>query len=122
MPSRSLTQRLTRLNSGTAVGGDGEDLISTPTTTAWRLAAGTGTLVSGTATIATGLDTVASFTANVNRATGPATGASEVAYIWVGTITTGSVVVTGAFHSFVTGAATVSASGTQTFNWLAVGT
>ena len=122
MPSRSLQERFTRINAGRTVLGDGEDLISTPTSSGYRMAFGTGTLVSGTATIATGLDTVVSFTANVNRTTSPATGAGEVSNIWIGTITTGSVVVTGAFNAFVTGAATVSASGTATFNWLAFGT
>lgn len=124
MPSFNLQQRLAKLNSGQIgnVAEVSDDLVSTPTTDGWRVAAGTGTLVSGTATIATGLDTVRSFTATVNRTTSPATGTGEVTTIYVGTITTGSVVVTGAFNAFVTGAATISASGTSTFNWLAFGT
>ena len=124
MPSFNLQQRLTKLNSGQVgnVAEVSDDLVSTPTPNGWRVAAGTGTLVSGTATIDTGLNTVRSFTANVNRTTTPTTGAGEVAEIWVGTITTGSVDVTGAFNAFAPGAATISASGTSTFNWLAFGT
>lgn len=92
------------------------------TSSGFRTAAGTGTLVTGTATIATGLTSVLAFTASVYGATGFATGATEVDEIIVRTITTGSVVVTGAFNSFVTGAKTLSASGTATFYWIAFGT
>ena len=92
------------------------------TASGFRTAVGTGTLVTGTATIATGLTSVLGFTATVYGATGFATGATEVDRIIVGTITTGSVVVTGAFSSFATGASTLSASGTATFYWIAFGT
>ena len=124
MPSFNLQQRLTKLNSGQVgnVAEVSDDIVSTPTTNGWRVAAGTGTLVTGTATIATGLDTVRAFTASVYGATGFATGATEVNSIIVRTITTGSVVVTGAFNAFATGAATLSASGTATFYWIAFGT
>lgn len=88
----------------------------------FRFANGSGTLVSGTGTIATGLATVAAFNATVYGATGFASGATEVHEIQVKSITTGSVVVQGIFNSFVTGAATISASGTATFYWLAMGT
>ena len=92
------------------------------TASGFRTAVGTGTLVTGAATIATGLTSVLGFTATVYGATGFATGATEVDRIIVGTITTGSVVVTGAFSSFATGASTLSASGTATFYWIAFGT
>mgnify|MGYP001565495648 CR=1 FL=1 len=99
-----------------------DDLLSTPGTTGSRIAAGTGTLVSGTVAIATGLNSVIAFSANIIKSTGAATGAAEVNSIWAGTITTGSVVVTGSFNSFVTGSATPSASGTASFYWIAIGT
>ena len=92
------------------------------TASGFRYAVGTGTLVSGTVAVATGLATVLAFNATVYGATGFATGATEVSRIIVGTITTGSVVVTGAFNSYTTGADTLSASGTATFYWLAFGT
>ena len=126
MPLFNLQQRWTRLQNGTLQAFATEvsdDLVSTPTTgTGWRVAMGTGALASGTVAVATGLSTVLSFTADVSRTTTATTGAAEVNQIWIGAITTGSVVVTGAFNSFVTGAATVSASGTSSFYWLAVGT
>lgn len=86
-----------------------------------RFAAGSGALVSGTATIATGLASVLSFQATLNGPTGFATGATEVSNIIVSTITTGSVVIKGVFNAFVTGAATLSVSGTGGFTWTAVG-
>mgnify|MGYP001563936989 CR=1 FL=1 len=124
MPSFNLQQRLAKLNSGRVgnVAEVSDDLVSTPTTSGWRVAAGTGVLVTGAVTVSTGLDTVRSFTASLSRSTGFATGASEVNALLVGAITTGDVVVTGAFNAFVTGAATLSASGTSTFYWIAFGT
>ena len=92
------------------------------TASGFRTAVGTGTLVSGTVVVATGLTSVLGFVATVYGATGFATGATEVSRIIAGTITTGSVVVTGAFNSYTTGADTLSASGTATFYWLAFGT
>ena len=92
------------------------------TASGFRYAVGTGTLVTGSVIVATGLATVLAFNATVYGATGFATGATEVDRIIVGSITTGAVTVTGAFNSFATGAATLSASGTATFYWLAFGT
>ena len=87
-----------------------------------KLAAGSGVLVSGVATVATGLTTVKGFNADVRGATGFASGATEVHEIQIVSITTGAVAVQGIFNSFATGAATISVSGTATFNWIAVGT
>lgn len=87
-----------------------------------KIAAGSGTLVTGTAIVATGLTTVKGFSAAVRGATGFATGATEVHEIQIVSITTGAVSVQGVFNSFATGAATISASGTATFNWVAFGT
>ena len=92
------------------------------TSSGFRTAVGTGTLVTGSVVVATGLTSVLGFTATVYGATGFATGATEVDRIIVGSITTGAVTVTGAFNSFATGAATLSASGTATFYWIAFGT
>lgn len=86
-----------------------------------RMAAGSGALVTGALTIATGLTSVLSFQATLNGPTGFATGATEVSNIIVSSITTGSVVVKGVFNAFVTGAATISVSGTAGFTWIAVG-
>mgnify|MGYP001607975796 CR=1 FL=1 len=123
MASFNLAQRWARLQRGVALPIEAsDDLVSTPTVGGYRFAAGTGTLVSGTVAVATGLNTVVGFSANVNRSTGVATGVTEVNAIWVGSITTGSVTVTGSFNSFVTGAATLSASGTSSFYWIAFGT
>jgi len=97
-------------------------LMQTTLTGAAKTAYGSGALVTGTATVATGLATVTSFTATVYGATGFATGATEVDRIIVSSITTGAVAVKGVFNSFATGAATISASGTATFYWTAVGT
>mgnify|MGYP001560408055 CR=1 FL=1 len=87
-----------------------------------KIAAGSGVLVSGIATVATGLTTVKGFSAAVRGATGFATGATEVHEIQIVSITTGAVAVQGVFNAFVTGAATISVSGTATFNWVAIGT
>ena len=125
MPSFNLQQRLTAMNSGRVNNFEAEvsdDLISTPTAASYRVAAGTGTLVTGSVVVATGLNTVLAFTASVSRSTGYATGATEVNIINVGSITTGAVTCTGAYNSYTTGAATLSASGTSVFYWIAFGT
>ena len=124
MASFNLAQRWARLQRGVALPIEAsDDLVSTPTVGGYRFAAGTGTLVSGTVAVATGLNTVVGFSANVSRTTtSTGAGAGETAAIWVGAITTGSVVVSGAFHSATTGAATVGASGTSSFYWIAFGT
>jgi hypothetical protein len=120
----NLYQRFTRMNAGqnpVNASDVSDDLMSTPSA-AFRQAAGSGSLVSGTATIATGLNSVLSFNTILNGPTGFATGATEVSDIVVSSITTGSVVVKGTFNSFVTGAATISVSGTGGFFWQALGT
>ena len=92
------------------------------TASGFRFAAGTGTLVTGAVVVATGLTTVLACTTTQYGATGFATGATEVHTTFVKSITTGAVTVGGIFNAFVTGAATVSVSGTATFYWIAVGT
>jgi hypothetical protein len=123
MPTQSFYQRFLRMQGGYPIAAPEatDDLVTTPGTNGFRMAAGTATLVSGTVAVATGLNSVVAFTANVIKATGAATGAAEVTSIWVGAITTGSVTVTGSFNSFVTGSATPSASGTASFYWVAFG-
>ena len=124
MPSFNLQQRLTAMNSGRVNNFAAEvsdDLISTPTAASYRVAAGTGTLVTGAVIIATGLNTVQSFTASLSRSTGAATGATEVNTLYIGSITTGAVTVTGAYAA-ATGVTIVSASGTSVFYWIAFGT
>ena len=104
--------------------GSGTTEIAIPTavsTSGAKIAAGSGALVSGSATIATGLTSVLGFQATLNGPTGFTTGATEVSNLIVSTITTGSVVVKGVFNAFVTGAATLSSSGTGGFTWVAVG-
>ena len=86
------------------------------------MAYGSGTLVTGAVVVATGLSTVTAFTATQYGATGFATGATEVHSVFVKSITTGAVTVGGIFNAFVTGAATISVSGTATFYWIAIGT
>lgn len=88
----------------------------------FRMAAGTGTLVTGSAVVNTGLTSVLAFAGAVSGATGFASGATEVDAVFPSSITTGAVTVKGLFNSFVTGARTISASGTATFTWIAVGT
>ena len=131
MPNFNLQQRWERMSAGKvlAIGTEVDDeLVSTPTlvaagSTGYRVAMGTGTLVSGTVAVATGLRSVAAFTASVSRTTSATgSGAGEVNQIWVGSITTGSVTVTGSYNNTTTGAATLAASGTSSFYWLAVGT
>lgn len=89
--------------------------------TALYIKSGVGTFVSGAATIATGLDSVNAFVATIFGATGFATGATEISDTIISSITTGSVVVKGTFNAFVTGAATISVSGTGQFHWWAIG-
>lgn len=86
------------------------------------LAYGSGVLVSGVATIQTGLASVSAFTAQLTGTGTKSSGATEVSSLQVHTITTGSVVVQGFFNAFVTGASTISVSGTAAFNWIAIGT
>lgn len=89
---------------------------------ALQLRSGVGTLVSGSVTVATGLSSVAAFQATIFGATGFATGATEVSDLLISSITTGAVLVKGLFNAFVTGAATISVSGTGQFHWWAIGT
>ena len=111
-------------NAGQNASDVSDDLVSTPSSSGPRVAAGTGTLVTGAVVVATGLATVTAFTASVKEpATGTyTTGANEVHSINVKSITTGAVSVDGVFNSLATGAATVSVSGTATFYWIAFGT
>lgn len=104
--------------------GSGTTELSIPTiisTSGAKFAAGSGALVTGTATVATGLTSVIGFQATVYGATGFATGATEVDEIVVASITTGAVSVKGVFSIFSTGSRAMSASGTATFYWWAVG-
>lgn len=104
--------------------GSGSTEIAVPTmisASGAKIAAGSGALVSGSATIATGLTSVMSFHATVYGATGFATGATEVDEVIVSSITTGSVVCKGVFSIFSTGSRALSASGTATFYWHALG-
>lgn len=106
------------------VAGSGTTELAVPlavSTSGAKVAAGTGTLVTGAVVVATGLTSVLSFQATVYGATGFATGATEVDAVIVSSITTGAVTVKGLFNAFVTGARTISASGTATFYWVAVG-
>ena len=98
-----------------------DDLVSTPST-AFRLAAGTGTMVTGTATIATGLTTVVAFEANfTSSGAGTGTSGNQVIYY---AATTGSVLATAFYVSAVgaSGAVAAASGSTGTFTWLAVGT
>lgn len=120
----NLYQRFTRMQAGqnpVNASDVSDDLVTTPSAS-FRIAAGSGAFVSGSATIATGLNSVLSFAATLNGPTGFATGATEISDTIVSSITTGSVVVKGTFNAFVTGAATVSVSGTGGFFWVAYGT
>lgn len=87
-----------------------------------RIAYGSGSLVSGAATVNTGLNTILAIDANIFAATGFATGATECSSVFIFSVTTGAAVVKGIFNAFVTGAATISASGTGQFTWIAIGT
>lgn len=124
MGTNNFYSRLVRIiggGGGLNASDTSDDVVTTPSSSGPRFAAGTGTLVSGAATISTGLANVTAFTASLNRSTGFASGATEVNTLMIGAITTGSVVVSGAFNAFVTGAATLSASGTTPFYWIAFG-
>lgn len=104
--------------------GTGSTEVAIPTmisASGAKIAAGSGALVSGSATIATGLTSVMSFHATVYGATGFATGPTEVDEVIVSSITTGSVVCKGVFSIFSTGSRALSASGTATFYWHALG-
>lgn len=120
MSTRSLTQRIVRVNAGTDKGADIAEVATDGG--AHRFAGGSGTLVTGTAVVATGLTAVTAFVA-VPLATGAtATGATEVESIRIQSVTTGAVTVVGIYHSATASIALESASGTSTFRWLAVGT
>lgn len=86
-----------------------------------RIAYGSGSLVSGSATVNTGLSSILAMDASILGATGFSAGATEVSSVFVSSVTTGSAVIKGIFNSFVTGAATISVSGTGQFTWIAVG-
>lgn len=124
MANQNLYQRFIRMQGGGPLNAPelSDDIITTPSSSGPRFAAGTATLVSGAVVVATGLNTVTSFTATLKTATGFSTGATEVSNFTVVSIATGAVTVNGLFNAFATGAATVSVSGTATFNWLAFGT
>ena len=92
------------------------------TTATGTIAYGTGTLVTGAVVVATGLATVTAFTATISGPSSFATGATEADTVMVSSITTGAVTVKGVFNAFVTGAATISVSGTAKFYWIAIGT
>ena len=87
-----------------------------------KISYGSGSLVTGSAVIATGLASVLGFAVTLNGPTGFATGATEVSGLLVSSITTGAVTIKGIFNAFVTGAATISVSGTAGFTWVAIGT
>lgn len=104
--------------------GSGTSVVSIPqalSASGAKIAAGSGALVSGAVVVNTGLASVLAFVPILNGATGFATGATEVSDLLVSSITTGAVTVKGTFNSFVSGAASVSASGTGGFTWIAVG-
>lgn len=118
MANNSLWNRLSRIQGGTNIqSGDLADLVDSN-----HVAAGTGTLASGTATIATGLNAVTAFHATMIGTGATATGATEVERIVVVSITTGSVVVNGSYHSGTAAVSVQSVSGTGTFYWIAIGT
>lgn len=88
----------------------------------FRMVGGSGALVAGTGTIATGLSTVSAIQITLKGATGFASGATEVSDFNITSVTTGSVAIQGMFSAFVTGATTLSVSGTAGYSWLALGT
>ena len=144
MPTRSITRRPTLpggyvATSGAApifVDSDDNSLQIVPagsgstavviglsaSTSGFRSAAGTGVLVTGAVTVATGLSTVLSFQTTLAGTGATATGATEVDTLLVSSITTGAVVVQGAYHSGTAAVQVASVSGTATFYWLALGT
>ena len=118
----NLYQRWTRMNAGqnpVNASDVSDDIVTTPSTGAFRQAVGTASLVSGAATIATGLNTVTDFQAAVNVQPN-GTGAVSP-QILVGVVTTGSVAVTAYFISSVTGATTIASGSSGTFTWCANG-
>lgn len=124
MGNFNLNQRVTRLNQGINpinASDASDDILSTPSASGPRYAAGSGTLVSGTVAIATGLNSVASFTATLVGTGATATGATEVERLVVASITTGSVTVNGSYHSGTAAVCVQSVSGTASFYWSAFG-
>lgn len=106
------------IHNGTAV----KPLAAAVSGTAYKFAAGVGTLVTGTLSVATGLAGVVAFTANP---TGQPTGtgaASHQILVPTFTGTTGAVTVTGYAVTSVTGATTVNSTSTGSFAWSAFGT
>lgn len=87
----------------------------------FRFAAGTGALVTGTLVVATGLTSVLAFSTSLSGTGAGATGATETVTIRVSSITTGAVSVVGSYQG-ATGTSIVSASGAETFYWIAIGT
>lgn len=87
-----------------------------------KAAYGTGTLVTGAVTVDTGLNTVVSFQACLIGTGAGATGATEVEDIRVASITTGAVACVGSYHSATAAVSVISASGTASFRWIALGT
>ena len=118
MANFSFWNRSGRVNQGTnLLSGDNADLVDTA-----HLACGTGTFASGTVTIATGLNAVTAFTATLVGTGATATGATEIERIVVASITTGSVVCNGSYHSGTAAVSVQSVSGTAAFYWIAYGT
>ena len=120
----NLYQRWTRMNAGqnpVNASDVSDDIVTTPST-AFRFAAGTGTMVTGTATIATGLTSVVAFVADFTSS-GAGTGTSGNQQIYYAA-TTGSVLATAFYISAVgaSGAVAAASGSTGTFAWFAVGT
>lgn len=87
----------------------------------FKFAHGTGALVTGSVIVQTGLTTVYMFNATVSGPTGFASGATEVDHVIAASITTGAVTVKGVYSDFSTGTRKLSASGTASFTWFAIG-
>lgn len=118
MPGFDLVSRFARVSNGANIkSGDTSDLVDTS-----HLAAGTGTFVSGAVTIATGLNAITAFSATMIGTGATATGATEIERVVVVSITTGSVVCNGSYHSGTAAVSVQSVSGTGQFYWLAFGT
>lgn len=122
MSNFNLYSRFTRMqNSQNPVNAAdvSDDLVSTPSASGPRIAAGIATLVTGTVTIATGLNNIVSFDANVStQPNGTGTASPQ---ILVPTITTGSVVVTAYYISSITGATSAANTSTNAISWMAFG-
>lgn len=97
------------------------DICETVSAQGFKIAAGLATLVSGAVTVATGLATVLSFTASVVGTGASATGVTEVADIFISSITTGAVACVGSYGA-ATGVRIASTVGTSQFYWTAFGT